>query len=123
MYMLGIGESSMKLRLRHNSIRLRLTRSEVDRLQHSGRVQEIVEFPQTPFVFTLESSRDVNTVSASFADGHIAVTIPLDRGRAWATTEEVGIEADFQGLSILIEKDWPCLHPSATEDADTFARP
>ncbi len=113
----------MKLRLRHNSIRLRLTRSEVDRLQHSGQVQETVEFPKTPFVFSLESASDVETISASFADGRLSVSVPLEQSRAWAATEEVGIEAEFQGLSILIEKDWPCLHPSATEDADTFARP
>ena len=113
----------MKLRLRHNSIRLRLTRSEVDRLQRSGQVQETVEFPQTPLIFALESSRDVETVSASFVDGRLSVAVPLEQSRAWATTEEVGLEAEFQGLSILIEKDWPCLHPSATEDADTFARP
>ncbi|MGA7409956.1 MAG: hypothetical protein WBW33_05685 [Bryobacteraceae bacterium] len=113
----------MKLRLRHNSIRLRLTRSEVDRLQQSGRVQETVQFPQTPFVFSLESASDAEAVSASFVDGHLSVAVPQELCRAWATTEEVGIDAEFQGLSILIEKDWPCLHPSATEDADTFARP
>src|SRR5271165_1377378 len=112
MYILGIGGSNMKLRLRHNSIRLRLTRSEVDQFQRSGRVQETVEFPQAPLVFSLKSSSDVQTVSASFVDGHLSVAVPLEQGRAWANTEEVGIEAVFQGLSILIEKDWPCLHPS-----------
>ncbi len=113
----------MKLRLRHNSIRLRLTRSDVDRLQRSGQVRETVEFPHKPLVFSLESSRDAETISASFVDGCLSVTVPLEQSRAWASTEEVGIEAEYQGLSILIEKDWPCLHPSAREDADTFARP
>jgi hypothetical protein len=113
----------MKLRLRHNSIRLRLTRSEVDRLQHSGHVQETVEFPQTPFIFSLEAASNAERVSASFVEGRLSVAVPREQCRAWASTEEVGIDAEFQGLSILIEKDWPCLHPSATEDADTFARP
>jgi HSP20 family molecular chaperone IbpA len=113
----------MKLRLRHNSIRLRLTRSEVDRLQGSGLVEESVDFPQSRFVFSLESGSDVREISASFVDGRLSVTVPSEQCHAWATTEEVGIDAQFQGLSILIEKDWPCLHPSATEDADTFARP
>jgi HSP20 family molecular chaperone IbpA len=113
----------MKLRLRHNSIRLRLTRSEVNQFQHSGLVQETVEFPRASLVFSLESSRDAETISASFADGRLSVAVPRQQGSAWATTEEVGMEAEFQGLSILIEKDWPCLHPSATKDEDTFARP
>ena len=113
----------MKLRLRHNSIRLRLTRSEVDQFQRSGQVQETLDFPQTPLVFSLESSPDAETISASFLGGRLSVAVPLAQGRAWATTEEVGFEGVFKGLSILIEKDWPCLHPSATEDADTFARP
>jgi hypothetical protein len=113
----------MKLRLRHNSIRLRLTRSEVDRLQDCGQVQETVEFPQTQFIFSLESANDVDKVSASLIDGRLSVSVPQEHCRAWATTEEVGIDAEFRGLTILIEKDWPCLHPSATEDADTFARP
>jgi hypothetical protein len=34
----------MKLRLQGNSVRLRLTRSEVERLREIGRVEESVDF-------------------------------------------------------------------------------
>ncbi len=113
----------MKLRMRHNSIRLRLTRSEVDQLQRAGRVEETVEFPQTPLIFSLETSREVDAIQARFLDGRMTVTVPLEQGRVWATSEEVGIEGEFQGLSLLIEKDWPCLHQTEAENEDTFARP
>jgi hypothetical protein len=113
----------MKLRMRHNSVRLRLTRSDVDQLQRAGRIQETVEFPQTPLIFSLEVSQDVNDIRAAFVDGRMTVTIPLEQGRVWATSEEVGMEGEFQGLSLLIEKDWPCLHQTTAENDDTFARP
>ena len=113
----------MKLRMRHNSIRLRLTRSDVDRLQGAGWVEETVEFPQMPLIFKLEVSSDVDAFRASFVDGRVTVTIPLEQGRHWALTEEVGMVADFQGLSLLIEKDWPCLHQTEGENEDTFPRP
>jgi hypothetical protein len=113
----------VKLRLRHNSIRLRLTRSDVDQFQRSGRVEDLVEFPQASLVFSLESSSGAKVIQASFVEGHLAVLVPSEQGQAWVTKAEVGMEGMFQGLSILIEKDWPCLHRGLTEDEDTFARP
>ncbi len=113
----------MKLRMRHNSIRLRLSRIDVDQIQSAGWVEETVEFPQAPLMFKLEVSRDVDAAQASFIDGRVIVTVPLEQGRRWAASEEVGIEAEFQGLSLLIEKDWPCLHQTEGDNEDTFARP
>jgi hypothetical protein len=113
----------VKLRLRHNSVRLRLTRSDVDQFQRFGRVKDLVEFPQASLVFSLESSGDAEVIQASFVDGHLAILVPPEQGHAWVANGEVGMEGVFQGLSILIEKDWPCLHRGVTEDEDTFSRP
>ena len=75
--------------------------------------------------------RDILTenVSASFDKGEISVTIPRPLFEHWLEPQEVGISAmqvlaDGKSLSILIEKDFPCLTPRTGEDdTDAFARP
>jgi hypothetical protein len=50
----------MKLRLQGNSVRLRLTRSEVERLRETGLVEESIEFGSgESLVYRLQSRREV----------------------------------------------------------------
>jgi hypothetical protein len=51
--------SKMKIRMRGNSVRLRLTRGEVARLAAVGRVEEATEFglgPEARLIYSLASS-------------------------------------------------------------------
>jgi hypothetical protein len=111
----------MKLRLANNSVRLRLTRSEVDQFLDTGLAEEAVDFPNTPLVFMLHSSSDCRSMQATFVNGWITVTVPDAAGKTWAGSDQVGMEGSHHGVSILIEKDWQCLHAAGDEDA--FPRP
>ncbi len=120
----------MKLRIRGNSLRLRLTRSELDTLSSTGRIAETTEFPrQPPLVYALTVSPSQTALSASFDRGEICVSIPEEAFRHWLQPQEVGISGTqaLEGgkiLSLLIEKDFPCLTPRVGEDdSDAFARP
>lgn len=119
----------MKLRLRHNSIRLRLTQKEVAEFSETGSVEDRIDFgANISFRYRLESDHDADAINASFRDGCITVTIPEDEGITWAGSEQVGLEStqsdDVGGLSVLIEKDFACLEPrSGGEDDDTFPNP
>ncbi len=113
----------MKLRIRGNSIRLRLTKSEVATLGAGGRVQEETVFSTTnKFAYALEAT-NVAQVEANFTDGCINIRIPQHEAQAWANTESVGIEAEQSALKIIIEKDFACLSPRGEEDSDTFEHP
>ncbi len=102
----------MKLRLRKNSIRLRLTQGEVAEFAETGIVEDSVQFgPGSRLSYRLMSATGAAEVSASFEGDIITVTIPLAVGTAWAATDQVGIEAEQKtgsdgDLTILIEKDF-----------------
>lgn len=122
----------MKLRIRGNSIRLRLTKSEVAEIGAGRMVEEAVEFGTEParnFVYALVPAADAETPRAVFDGNRIAVFVPQKQASDWARTNQIGIESENStgensGLRILIEKDFACLEPRAgEEDADTFANP
>jgi len=123
----------MKLRIRGNSIRLRLGRGEVASLLENGRVEEATEFGAGPrFEYALRTSSSVPRPSASFRDGRIEVLLPTQLARDWADSEEVGISADQPlgpqegpgSLQLLIEKDFACLKAPPNEDqSDAFPHP
>ena len=116
----------MKLRLKGNSIRLRLTRRELGQLASEGAVEESVEFGKSgrKFVYALEAAREVDTIRAEYEDDRLLVIVPARQACQWADSEEVGIQTDIDGLHVLVEKDFACLKPRQGEDeADMFPNP
>ena len=111
----------MKLRIRGNSIRLRLLPGEVAQLGATGEVTEKTVFVQSNLIYTLRTSRVVKELSANFADNEIVVTLPDTVARDWVESNEVGIEAEQvispnETLKILVEKDFVCLDRAGDED-------
>jgi len=120
----------MKLRIRDNSIRLRLSRPEVEKLSTDGLVGGKVPFPAgAQFVYCLESSPACVDPTAQFAEGELSVRLPETAVRDWAGSGEISITAvqmlDGGGtLNILVEKDFECLAPRPGEDeSDMFPHP
>lgn len=116
----------MKLRIRGDSIRLRLTQSEVKRLAEDGRVEESTHFgPDERFTYAIAFGGG-DTLSATLSARGIEVTVPGDVARAWATGDSVGLEGarelgEGKTLRILVEKDFACLTKRPNEDdADAF---
>lgn len=121
----------MKLRIRGNSLRLRLTKSEAAEIGAGRIVEETVEFgviPGQQFGYALVPS-DCKQVTASFEEARIAIFVPYTEAASWAQSSRIGIEAEKlldnnRALRILIEKDFACLEPRpGEEDADTFVNP
>lgn len=125
----------MKLRIQSNSIRMRLKQGEIAQFREHGRVAGKLELgPQTnggdcqpALVYAVEAA-DVEAVAVRFNGGEICVLIPRSEARQWTESEQVGIETQIgtpgAELSVLVEKDFKCLHrePSA-EDQDSFPHP
>ena len=112
----------MKLRIRDNSIRLRLTRGEVDTLAGDGIVEAAVHFPDgARLVYCIESSPACVDPVANFNGVDFAVRLPKSTVDEWSQTEQVSIDAqqllpDGNELRILVEKDFACLAPREEED-------
>jgi hypothetical protein len=120
----------MKLRIQGNSLRLRVSRSEVARFGEMGRVAETIRFapePEAALTYALESSVDANEIGVRWQPGEVAVVIPATAARKWAEGEGVGLYGDCgvgEGrLSVLVEKDFACLDRSDADNADTFPHP
>ena len=120
----------MKLRIRDNSVRLRLTRGEVDSLRDDGRVTARTGFPGgREFQYVVESSPASVSPGASFSDNIVTVRLPESTVLSWANSEQVSINGDQllndgDKLTILVEKDFSCLAPLEGEDeADMFPHP
>jgi hypothetical protein len=121
----------MKLRIRGNSIRLRLKRGEVESLAAGNKLIEETEFPGTVFSYSLELSDNEDMV-ASFDNGRIEISMPREIIPEWADTDLVTLytEQKLPGdskLEILVEKDFTCLEPghhrNCEDDQDTYPHP
>jgi hypothetical protein len=122
----------MKLRIKGNSIRMRLGQSEVHRLARSGIVEEhtiLGPSKHQSFTYAVCASPEALNVIANFADRRMVVRVPTSMIHQWATTDQVGIHAlqrtgSDDGLSILIEKDFECFDaPSGESQEDAFPNP
>lgn len=117
----------MKLRIRGDSLRLRLTRGEIDRLGDQGRVEQAIHFgPASALTYAIELA-EVDEPIARFEHARITVALPRTRALAWARGDEVGIAAEQAlpegSLALLIEKDFQCLAPRGEQDGDAFPHP
>jgi len=121
----------MKIRIRGDSIRLRLKRSEVEKIASGEALVEDTHFPGATLQYRLESAEGAE-FEAEFADNMLSIRLPAVDVARWATTDEVSLlaEQDVGGqrtLSLLVEKDFECLSPghhrSGEDDTDTYPHP
>ena len=120
----------MKLRDRDNSIRLRLTRSEVELVRNDGLVRGRVPFAgRNNFDYVLESSPATVKPEANISNNVLTVRIPEAEIISWSDSDEVSISASQildggEQLNILVEKDFACLAPREGEDeTDMYPHP
>ncbi len=113
----------MKLRFQNDSMRLRLSQSEVARLKETGRVENTVAIaPGQALVYSIETA-PVGSVAATLEGGRIRIVVPVAAAHEWIDSDQTGIEGVSSSLQILVEKDFQCLHKSSPSDADAFPNP
>lgn len=119
----------MKLRIRDNSVRLRLTQSEVKHLCDTRLIESAVGFPGGRRLrYAVGASAAGDAITASYRDDILLVSLPVKMADDWAESDVITLSGavDIEGdtLSILVEKDFACLSPREGEDeSDMFANP
>jgi len=121
----------MKLRIRGDSLRLRVGPNEAATVAAGGKVQETISFgpaSQQSLTYCLEASGSVSATCAMFESNCIRVIIPLATAREWFQSETVGIEESQpidrkRSLQLLIEKDFECLDRASQNAEDTYPHP
>jgi hypothetical protein len=121
----------MKLRIRGDSLRLRLKRGEVDQIAAGSSIVEETHFPDSVLTYRLDVSEN-HDISASFDRGSLVISLPKSKVSDWADSDEVSLSAEQKltgagSLTLLIEKDFSCLEPGhhrdGEDDEDTFPHP
>jgi hypothetical protein len=119
----------MKLRIRGNSLRLRVSRTELLQIAEQGSAEDSIRFaPGTEWRYGIEV-KSGGDVTARFAANSLHVVLPKARVEQWLDDREVAIEGqqpigDGETLQILVEKDYTCLAPRTGEDdSDLFVNP
>ena len=121
----------MKLRIKGNSLRLRVSRSELAQFQAGGRIEETIRFtadPEATLTYALESALRSSPVSVRYGSREVTVILSEDRARIWAAQNEVGVYTTLDmgpagSLEVAVEKDFACLDRSDEDNSDTFANP
>ena len=120
----------MKLRIRGDSIRIRISQGELQEFAGRGEVRDTVHFGGgIGLSYALESDSRAREPRARFADGTIAVVLPAAIAQRGAASDQVSIEGEQaidgpEPLRILVEKDFACLQPRPHEDdSDMFPNP
>ena len=119
----------MKIRINGNSVRIRLSRSEVDKFGAEGCLEEQTEFGNAVFIYALQSKKDIDVLSASWVGNKMTMFVPEQIIQKWVTTEKVGYDAHMpigndKTLFLLLEKDFKCLDNTMMEDQeDNFENP
>lgn len=83
--------STMKLRLQGNSLRLRLTRSEVMQLCDAGTVEESVDFGTgSVLIYRIQSRGVTDPLHAEFCNRSLIVRVPAGSVAIWARRTKLG---------------------------------
>lgn len=118
----------MKIRIKGNSLRYRLTRPEVEEISATGLVEEQINFGATVLSYAL-CTTDAGELSATFADNRITMYLPAGLIEQWVNTNNVGFEHRIplgdtgETLYLLVEKDYTCLDNVEEDQSDNFPNP
>jgi hypothetical protein len=112
----------MKIRIKGNFIRYRLTRSEVEGLSVKSTLSETVDFGSRKLIYSI-SCTDDDTLSATFIGDEINLRFPEAWLAEWKSTDKVGYKGTSGALSILLEKDFTCLDNVEEDQRDNYPNP
>ncbi|MGB0063927.1 MAG: hypothetical protein WBP85_05725 [Terracidiphilus sp.] len=121
----------MKLRIQGNSVRLRVSRSELERLLRGERVEDAIQFsaaPESRLSYGLQAASQAKPVEVEWKPRGATVLVAQERMKRWGSESEVGIYESVDlgpagALAVTIEKDFACLDRSHADDSDSFANP
>ncbi|MHC5537703.1 DUF7009 family protein [Singulisphaera rosea] len=120
----------MKLRIKGNSIRIRLDRRDIERLVRESRVVDAINFgPGLEFSYSVEvAPTPRERPEVAYGEGRITLRIDPADAIEWLEGDRVGFDhkqaVNGGSIRVLLEKDFACIdRPAGEEDDDAFAFP
>ena len=112
----------MKIRIKGNSIRYRLSKTDVEQFIKTGCLEETVDFGVPKLFYALKKHGE-SALSASFEQNTITLYMPERMAAEWEAPDKVGFDGIYNKLSLLIEKDFQCLDNVAEDQTDNYPNP
>jgi len=120
----------MKLRITPDSLRLRVSQSDLARFIQSGRIEETIQFSaddSAKLTYAMELSEDQCDIAVRYQTQQITLLISNRVARHWERADRVGIYGTVKlrerELQLIVEKDFACLDGSDKDNLDTFPNP
>jgi hypothetical protein len=116
------------LRIKGNSVRLRLTQGEVALAAKGNLIENRTDFGTQALRFGLVGRENASGLSASLEQNVILITAPKASLSTWAESDQVGLYGEQttstgQSLAIAVEKDFRCLDRSRAQEDEPDAYP
>lgn len=112
----------MKLRIKSNSLRYRLTRTDVDTLAREGYLEEYVNFPGHVLIYAIQLTEG-QVLTVSYIDNKITLSMSHKMIQEFVDTDRVGFENRSEELYLLVEKDFTCLDEVDEDQSDNYPNP
>ncbi|MBT8187232.1 MAG: hypothetical protein HKP24_09615 [Croceitalea sp.] len=118
----------MKIRIKGNSVRFRLTKTEVATLCNTGSIQEKTVFGANKFIYKVKLDAQAQQLTANFSNNTITMVLPANITQNWENNDRVGFEHEQplnhgEKLYLLIEKDFTCLDNTMEDQSDNYPNP
>lgn len=114
----------MKIRIKGNTVRFRLTKSDISTLTETGELADQTEFIGNTLIYKIASSAN-EALSADMIENVITLYVPENALNNWASTNQVSLEGNMpirndSSLYLLLEKDFKCIDGDTSEDQSDF---
>jgi len=103
----------MKLRLDNKTVRFRLSKDEIVRLQADGYLEEKIAINEdNQIVYVIDILDDLESCSLNFDEEGIHVGIPFGLSEKWINSNQIGIQETFDAddgstITLIIEENLP----------------
>jgi hypothetical protein len=118
----------MKIRIKDNSVRYRLTKSEVKKLCTEHYLSATTEFATTYLQYAIAVKENITLLDADYIDHKITLFFPAVEAAIWYDSDRITYENTIvlpngNLLKLLLEKDFVCLDHSTEDQSDNYQNP
>ena len=118
----------MKIRIKDNSIRFRLTKSEVKKLCTEGYLQSTTELNTATLTYAIQVQENMQSLNADFVNNNITLLFPSAEAAVWNDSDRITYENTVilnsgNSLKLLLEKDFICLDHTHEDQSDNYENP
>ena len=120
----------MKLRIKGNSLRLRISQTELAQLLRDGTIEETIHFgmaAEATLTYGLKHAAADRDIGLEYVAQRVTVVLSTAAATRWTEGDDVGIYGSCAtgdgALELMLEKDFACLDRDDPANKDAFPNP